>query len=225
MEKTFLEAHGAAAALVVATVLVASLSEWLVTLRERMQTALDDDAGLVARARLALSTAIETTTTRTGGTRADRGTKRVLVGSMVVALLVGVLAARRVPGAELPGNGWIWVIAGVVVMWAGIALRVWSIAVLGRFFRRDVVIQEGQRVVNAGPYRLVRHPSYTANLVVAAGFGLALVNWLSLAVLVVVPLLGHLPRIRVEEAELERGLGEEYVRYEAVTRRLVPGIW
>lgn len=101
----------------------------------------------------------------------------------------------------------------------------WAIAVLGRFFRRDVVVQEGQRVVTAGPYRLIRHPAYTGNLVVAAGLGLALVNGLSLALLVVVPFLGHLPRIRVEEAELERGLGAAYVRYEAVTRRLVPGVW
>ena len=71
--------------------------------------------------------------------------------------------------------------------------------------------------MTAGPYRVIRHPAYTGNLVVATGLGLALCNWLSLAVLVVVPLLGHLPRIRVEEAELERGLGKEYVVYEAST--------
>ena len=222
---TFLETHGAATALVVATVVVAALCEWLVTLRERMTTALSPGAGLGAHARLALSTAVETTTTRTGGTRADRRTKGVLVGSMVAALLLAIVAARNVSGAVMPGSGWIWVVAGVAVMWAGIALRVWAIAVLGRFFRRDVVIQDGQRVVTAGPYRVIRHPAYTGNLVVATGLGLALCNWLSLAVLVVVPLLGHLPRIRVEEAELERGLGKEYVVYEASTRRLIPGVW
>lgn len=59
MDKTFLEMHGAATALVVATVVVASLSEWLVTLRERMQTSLDDGAGFRARLRLALSTAVD----------------------------------------------------------------------------------------------------------------------------------------------------------------------
>jgi protein-S-isoprenylcysteine O-methyltransferase Ste14 len=41
----------------------------------------------------------------------------------------------------------------------------------------------------------------------------------------VVPLAGHLPRIRVEEAELTRGLGEPYRLYAAETARLVPGVW
>ena len=224
MNETFLESHGLATALVVVTVVVAALAEWLVTLRERMQT-LAPDAGLVARVRLALTTAVETSTARTEGARADRGTKWMLIGSMIAALFLAVLAARRFPGAVMPGNGWVWVVLGVAVMWAGIALRIWAIAVLGRFFRRDVIIQEGHRVVTAGPYRVIRHPSYTANLVVAAGLGFAFVNWASLAVLVVVPFLGHLPRIHVEESELERALGDEYVSYENGTRRLVPGVW
>jgi protein-S-isoprenylcysteine O-methyltransferase Ste14 len=76
------------------------------------------------------------------------------------------------------------------------------------FFRRDVTIQEGHRVVTAGPYRVIRHPSYTANLAVAAGLGFAFVTWASLAVLLVVPFLGHLPRIHVEESELQRALSE-----------------
>jgi protein-S-isoprenylcysteine O-methyltransferase Ste14 len=209
----------------VATVLAAALSEWLVTLNERRQTELGAGGGLRAHGRLAASTLIEATTTRTGGTEADRGTKRLLVGSLVVAVVIAVVAARNLPDAALPGSGWIWVAAGVGVMWTGIVLRVWSIAVLGRFFRRDVVVQVDHRVVTSGPYRVIRHPAYAGNLLLASGLGLALVNWVSLAVLVVVPFLGHLPRIRVEEAELERQLGSEYVHYEAETARLVPGVW
>lgn len=224
MNETFLEAHRIARALVVVTIALAALAEWLVTLRERMR-ALGPDTGFVARSRLVLSTAVETSTARTKGARVDRGTKWMLIGSMIAALSLAVLAARRFPGAVMPGNGWVWVALGVALMWAGIALRIWAIAVLGRFFRRDVVIQEGHRVVRAGPYRVIRHPSYTANLVVAVGLGLALVNWASLAVLLVVPFLGHLPRIHVEESELERALGDEYVSYESGTRRLVPGVW
>ena len=186
---------------------------------------LEADARLSAHTRLAFSTLVETTTARTQGSRADRGTKRLLVGSMIVALALAVLAARRAPAASLPGSGWIWVAAGLSLMWAGAALRVWSIATLGRFFRRDVLVQPGHRVVTTGPYRLIRHPAYSGNLLAAAGLGLALVNWLSLVALLLVPLLGHLPRIHVEEAELEQGLGADYIRYEAGTRRLVPGVW
>jgi protein-S-isoprenylcysteine O-methyltransferase Ste14 len=41
----------------------------------------------------------------------------------------------------------------------------------------------------------------------------------------VVPLLGLLPRIAVEEAELVRVLGEQYRDYQKTTRRLIPGLW
>jgi len=110
-------------------------------------------------------------------------------------------------------------------MLAGFALRIVSIAVLGRFFRRDVTVEEGQSVVRRGPYRYLRHPAYAGNLLVALGFGIALANWLSIAALAVIPLLCHLPRIRVEETALEEALGKPYRDYEEETARLVPGLW
>jgi protein-S-isoprenylcysteine O-methyltransferase Ste14 len=57
------------------------------------------------------------------------------------------------------------------------------------------------------------------------GLGLGAGNWLSLLVCAVVPALGLLPRIAVEESELTRVLGEEYRGYQETTRRLVPGLW
>ena len=58
-----------------------------------------------------------------------------------------------------------------------------------------------------------------------AGFGIVLANWASLAALVVIPLLGHLPRIAVEDALLSDRLGEPYRAYMRTTARLVPGVW
>jgi protein-S-isoprenylcysteine O-methyltransferase Ste14 len=79
--------------------------------------------------------------------------------------------------------------------------------------------------VTDGPYRVIRHPAYAGTLLLTAGLGLALGNWLSLALLLVVPFVGHLPRIRAEELALERSLGDAYRDYETGTRRLVPGLW
>ena len=111
-----------------------------------------------------------------------------------------------------------------MTIWLGIGLRIWAIAVLGEFFRRDVLIQKGHEVVTAGPFQVVRHPAYAGKLIAALGLGLALGNSLALAILVVVPLLGHIPRIRVEEAELTRSLGEPYRRYAETTSRIIPGV-
>jgi protein-S-isoprenylcysteine O-methyltransferase Ste14 len=58
-----------------------------------------------------------------------------------------------------------------------------------------------------------------------AGFGLAIGSWLSAALILAVVIVPHLPRIRIEEAELESALGNEYRDYERATARLVPGIW
>ena len=138
----FLAHHHAATALLVGTILAAAAAEWIVTFRERLQTMLPPDAPLGARVRLGLKTMVETTTVRTQvNAPADRGTKVMLVGSLVIAIAAAWTVARRVTSLEVPGNGWAWVLAGVAVIWLGIGLRVWSITVLGRFFRRDVLVQ------------------------------------------------------------------------------------
>ena len=64
--------------------------------------------------------------------------------------------------------------------------------------------------MSSGPYKWIRHPSYTGLLLIAAGFGLAVGNWLALAAGLLLPLPGIVWRIRVEEAELERVLGDAY---------------
>ncbi len=223
-QQLFLQTHRAAGAIVIATVVGSVLVEWAVTAHERAGTAAV--TGRAARARVWAATLLETSTARTNeDSSADRGSKRILIGSLVAAIAVGWWLASRGYGPPLPGAGWATVIVGVAVMWCGIGLRAWAIAVLGRFFRRVVTVQREQRVVRSGPYRLIRHPAYTGNLLAAGGFGIVLGTYLSLAALVVIPLLGHLPRIWIEEAELERGLGEEYVAYEANTKRLVPYVW
>jgi protein-S-isoprenylcysteine O-methyltransferase Ste14 len=59
----------------------------------------------------------------------------------------------------------------------GIAIRQWAVVVLGRYFTTDVRVHGGQTVVETGPYRWVRHPSYTGMLITFVGIGLALGNW------------------------------------------------
>ena len=103
--------------------------------------------------------------------------------------------------------------------------RTWAILTLGRLFKFVVVIQDGHRVVASGPYRLLRHPSYTGGLVAFLGAGIALDSWLSALAIVFIPLLAVLVRIHVEEAKLATALGPEYTRYASRTHRLVPGLW
>ena len=154
----------------------------------------------------------------------DRGTRGIVAVSLGASIFVGILLRRWVPVLDTPAPE-VFAVAGLVVIWAGLAVRVWAVVTLGGSFSTFVQADAGQVVVTSGPYRWVRHPSYTGLLLVALGFGLGAHNWLSLLVCAVVPLLGLLPRIAVEESEMTRVLGEQHRSYQRTTRRLVPGLW
>jgi protein-S-isoprenylcysteine O-methyltransferase Ste14 len=151
-----------------------------------------------------------------GGEPAGRDRSFVpLTLSVLAGLALGVLAARS-GELTLPGPGW-WPLA--------LGLRAWAVHELGRFFKFTVVVQAEHRVVDTGPYRLIRHPSYTGLLMAALGLGVALGTWLSIPACVAPPLIGFSIRLTHEERVLADELGEPYRRYMGRTRRLIPGVW
>lgn len=159
------------------------------------------------------------------GSRSDRGSLVVVIASAAAGVVGAFLLASRVPVAAIGLERRPAFVVGLLLMWSGIGVRQWAIAVLGRFFTVDVRVQPGQTVVDRGPYRWVRHPSYSGLIITFVGMGLALGNWVSLAVLVVVPTAGLIVRIRVEERTLLASLGEPYRRFAAGRPRLFPFLW
>jgi protein-S-isoprenylcysteine O-methyltransferase Ste14 len=152
-----------------------------------------------------------------GGRARDRGT-RILV-AVSIGAPIGIAAASDAPKLGIPTA------IGLVVMWLGLATRIWAVVSLGRSFRTTVEVDPDQAVVTTGPYRWIRHPSYTGLLLIVAGFGLAADNWLSIAACLVLPFPAILRRIHVEEAELEHVLGDTYRAYRSHSKRLIPGLW
>jgi protein-S-isoprenylcysteine O-methyltransferase Ste14 len=161
---------------------------------------------------------------RQGRRGRDRGTRVIVALSIGCAIVIGWLMRGWVPTAGMPVAD-AFAAAGVVVIWAGLALRVWAVLALGGSFRTFVEVDTDQAVVTRGPYRWVRHPSYSGLLLIALGFGLGAGNWLSVVICGVVPVLGLLPRIAVEESEMVWVLGDQYRGYQRTTHRLVPGLW
>jgi protein-S-isoprenylcysteine O-methyltransferase Ste14 len=158
-----------------------------------------------------------------GGRTALDWTFPIVVAAITAGFFLGFRAAHL--QWAVVGGGWVPVAVGLFAAAAGIAFRVWAILTLGRLFKFVVVIQDQHVVIDRGPYRLVRHPSYTGALVALLGIGIALDNLLAAAAIFLIPLAAVLARIRVEEARLTSALGPEYQHYAARTRRLVPGIW
>lgn len=114
---------------------------------------------------------------------------------------------------------------GTALVLGGTIFRQWAIRTLGRYFTRQVLVSSDQPVVEDGPYRWVRHPSYTGAVLQATGVGFALGSWPSLACLLAAFLAGFGYRIHVEEKALVAAIGEPYRAYRLRTRRLIPFVW
>lgn len=160
-----------------------------------------------------------------GAVRRDGGSYAVLLTSMFAGIFFGFFFAFGIPAATIAWQQVAWFWLGIVLMLAGAAFRWYAIRVLGRFFTRSVATRAGQIVVEAGPYRLIRHPSYSGALLTLLGLGLALTNWASLLLVLAGGLFGYLWRVRVEERALCADLGQPYRDYMRRTRRFVPFVW
>lgn len=160
-----------------------------------------------------------------GGTSQDRGTR----GLTALAWFVAIVSATAVTIALRSSPRWQlgrWhLVLGLAVLLGGVAIRCWAVVELGASFRTTVEADAEQAVVEAGPYRWVRHPAYSGLLLVGVGAGLSSGNWIALAVLVLLPLAATLRRINVEEAFLGEAMGAPYLDYLERTKRLIPGIW
>ena len=158
-----------------------------------------------------------------GAAKKDAGSYWVfavaLVGGYAVAF---TLAAHR---AWLPDWAWLgpWSLAaGAALTVAGTALRFWSIRTLGPFFTREVYVATDQPVVDRGPYRWIRHPSYTGGALGVLGIGLAMGSWVTALITGGANLAGILWRIPIEERAMIAALGDRYRSYMQRTWRLVP---
>jgi protein-S-isoprenylcysteine O-methyltransferase Ste14 len=121
----------------------------------------------------------------------------------------------------------VWLQAlGLVAVAAGYALVFWAMLV-NRFFSSVVRIQSdrGHSVVDRGPYALVRHPGYSAGILIVLASGIALGSWLASAFLVAAVLPFLLFRVIKEDRVLQNQLNgyADYAR--RVRWRLVPGLW
>jgi protein-S-isoprenylcysteine O-methyltransferase len=154
----------------------------------------------------------------------DKGTLArlwMVINVCMVAAMSAYIVLQSASFADRGAAYWI----GLAVFIAGIAVRWYSIAYLGRFFTVDVAVAADQKVIDTGPYRHVRHPSYSGVLLAFLGIGLLMSNYVSLF-LVTVPIAAvFLHRIKIEEAALTAGLGENYRAYMQRTRRLIPFVY
>jgi protein-S-isoprenylcysteine O-methyltransferase Ste14 len=155
-----------------------------------------------------------------GATRVkrDQGSGALVIATVFVSISIAFAFGYAGVGM-LPD--WIFYL-GIFLMFLGVLVRQYAIAILGRFFSLSVRIVEDHKVVEKGPYRLVRHPSYTGVLITFIGLGLAVQSLGALLVLLAVFGVSFGYRMYVEERTLLSELGQDYAGYMKRTKRLIP---
>jgi protein-S-isoprenylcysteine O-methyltransferase Ste14 len=159
-------------------------------------------------------------------TEHDKGTSRfmrvVFAVSWLLLLLAALLNHFQIGIVE---PHLVFTAIGVVLMAAGVVLRVVAMQTLGKFFTVTLRIREGHHVVSDGIYRRVRHPGYLADIIFFFGSGIATSNVITTVLILGVILTGFVRRIAEEERMLTDQLGKEYSDYKTRTWKLIPFVF
>lgn len=151
----------------------------------------------------------------------------IVVASLTMVAIAAILPVAALDNARFswaPAPGWA-IGLGYLLLVASYAGTAWAQAV-NRHFEPTVRIQteRGHRVIDTGPYAVMRHPGYIGVVVMSAGIALALGSlWALVPAVVVAVLLAG--RTLAEEATLKAELAgySDYTR--RVRYRWVPGLW
>ncbi len=155
----------------------------------------------------------------------DRGSHALIIVLFLLGISLAFVLSFVLPQAAIPWHRKALFLAGTVLTILGIVFRRYAISVLGEFFTVDVAVHAKHTIVDTGPYRYIRHPSYTGSLLTQVGLGLALGNWASLLAVLICSGIAYTYRISVEEAALVAALGEPYRQYMRRTSRLIPFVF
>jgi protein-S-isoprenylcysteine O-methyltransferase Ste14 len=153
----------------------------------------------------------------------DAGTVRLIAAVNQAAMFIAFMASFLTLSAT--GHPRVALYAGTSLLLVGSILRRYCFRTLGQHFTGEVTVSAQQPVIDRGPYRWIRHPSYTGGMLMFLGIGIALANWVSLVIMVLGPYYAYSRRVPVEERALLETIGEPYRAYMARTKRFVPFLW
>ena len=102
------------------------------------------------------------------------------------------------------GNVGTYLVAVVVLL--GLSFTWWARIHLGRFWSNAITHKEDHRIIDTGPYGVVRHPIYTGQIIGLLATGIAIGNWAAMLGVVLIS-LGEWQKARMEERFLSVELG------------------
>jgi len=115
--------------------------------------------------------------------------------------------------------------AGIITLLFGIFFRAWAVNTLGKFFTATVQIKDDHQLIQAGPYQIVRHPSYTGAFLAILATSLILNSWIGFFIAFIAMSYAYYVRIGIEEKELTGKFKERYIEYKKTTKMIIPYVW
>ncbi|MDK2967884.1 isoprenylcysteine carboxylmethyltransferase family protein [Lacrimispora sp.] len=157
----------------------------------------------------------------------DKGTKWLLIINFYICIylsffMVGNKGWDRILHTKLPV---LCSYAGVLLMLAGVVIRLWAVLTLKRAFTLSVQTSKEQHLITNGIYRKIRNPAYTGSICSLIGTALGLRGMIALVLVYGFSMACYSARIVVEEEALRKHFGDEFMEYEKHTYRLIPFIW
>ncbi|MDB5193137.1 MAG: isoprenylcysteine carboxylmethyltransferase family protein [Segetibacter sp.] len=116
-------------------------------------------------------------------------------------------------------------IVGAIMIIGGIVFRAWAVQTLGKYFTATVQIKSEHKLIDKGPYSVVRHPSYFGAFITIAGGGMLLNSLIGFAFACIAMTVAYYVRIGIEEKELVGHFGDKYTNYMLKTKKIIPFVW
>jgi protein-S-isoprenylcysteine O-methyltransferase Ste14 len=139
----------------------------------------------------------------------------------VVTLVVLILGVFRLGVIEYKPEYFTLRFAGLIFYIVFTWVQIWAFKSLGEFYSQEILIYKNHELVMKGPYRILRHPQYLAQMLVDIGGGLAVMGYLLLPIAIIeIPFL--IMRARLEEKLLEKNFKDSFAEYKKKTGFLFP---
>ena len=155
----------------------------------------------------------------------DKFSVLVIMVSCALCITVNVLEWAYFNEKDHHFSFSVWTSLGCILLFAGIFIRVWAIKELGKYFTSVVQVQEAQKIIHTGPYRLIRHPSYLGAYLAIIGTSFLLHTQIGMLISAAIMLVAYMYRIKLEEQTLVEEFGQVYRQYQEKTHRLIPFIY
>lgn len=154
-------------------------------------------------------------------TMSDRGSMLFIMIGFWSAILINPICVNM--STFMLPMYFFWI--GVVLTILGIFTRIYSVWTLRKFFTLNVQVATEQNIVKTGPYKYIRHPSYTGSIITLLGISISFRSPIGIIATLIIIAVVYGYRIKVEEKALETSFGSSYEDYERHTWRLFPHIW